>query len=92
MPGKTMLKRRKTRIPIVVVLYHREKDTRKMFKQLARVTDGYDLIIVNNGFDDPEFIKKLKHIHYVENKENTGAIRGINQGRWCRCHRSAKLD
>jgi len=67
-------------VPIVVVLYHREKDTRKMFKQLARVTDGYSLIIVNNGFDDPGFIKKLRPLHYIENKENTGAIRGINQG------------
>ena len=67
-------------VPIVVVLYHREEGTRKMFQQLAMVTEGYDLIIVNNGFDDPGFIKGLKLAHYIENKENTGAIRGINQG------------
>jgi GT2 family glycosyltransferase len=67
-------------IPVIVVLYHREEDTRRMFNQLSRVTDSYSLIIVNNGFDDIEFIRKLGPLHYVENKENTGVIQGINQG------------
>ena len=67
-------------VPIVVAVYHREDETRKMFTQLKKVTDNYSLIIVNNGFDDPRFLKKLKPQHYVENKENTGAIRPINQG------------
>lgn len=67
-------------IPIVVVLYHREEDTRRMFEQLARVTDNYSLIIVNNGFDDPEFIKDLKPLYYIKNEENNGAIKPINQG------------
>ncbi len=67
-------------VPIVVVLYHREEETRMMFEQLARVTDGYSLIIVNNGFDDSDFIRGLNPLHYIENEENTGAIRGINQG------------
>ena len=67
-------------VPIVVVLYHREEHTRRMFEQLAKVTEGYALIIVNNGFDDPGFIERLNPLHYVENEENTGAIRGMNQG------------
>ncbi len=72
--------RHRADIPIVVVLYHREEETRMMFEQLARVTDGYSLIIVNNGFDDSDFIRGLNPLHYIENEENTGAIRGINQG------------
>ena len=64
----------------MVVLYHREEHTRRMFEQLAKVTEGYSLIIVNNGFDDPGFIESLNPLHYVENEENTGAIRGMNQG------------
>lgn len=67
-------------VPIVVVVYHREAETRKMFKQLGKVTDKYSLIIVNNGFDSPEFLKGLKPHRYIENKENLGAIRAVNQG------------
>jgi GT2 family glycosyltransferase len=77
---RTNMKTERADVPIVVVLYHREEDTRRMFNQLSRVTEGYSLIIVNNGFDDIEFIRKLGPLHYVENKENTGVIRGINQG------------
>ena len=51
-----------------------------MFRQLSRVTGNYSLIIVNNGFDDHGLVKELEPLHYVENLENTGAIRGINQG------------
>jgi len=67
-------------VPIVVVLYHREEEAGKMFRQLSRVTGNYSLIIVNNGFDDHGLVKELEPLHYVENLENTGAIRGINQG------------
>jgi glycosyltransferase involved in cell wall biosynthesis len=67
-------------VPIVVAIYHREDETRKMFRQLEKVTDDYSLILVNNGFDDEKFLKKLKPLHYVKNSENTGAIRPINQG------------
>jgi glycosyltransferase involved in cell wall biosynthesis len=70
----------KAPVPIVVAIYHREDETRKMFKQLEKVTDDYSLILVNNGFDDEKFLKKLKPVHYVKNSENTGAIRPINQG------------
>jgi glycosyltransferase involved in cell wall biosynthesis len=73
-------KRRRDPIPIIVAVYHREEDTRSMFKQLSKVTDNYSLVIVNNGFDDTHFLKKLKPIHYIENEANTGAIRPINQG------------
>jgi glycosyltransferase involved in cell wall biosynthesis len=73
-------KRRRDPVPIVVAVYHREEDTRAMFKQLAKVTDNYSLIIVNNGFDDARFLRKLKPAHYIENEANTGAIRPINQG------------
>lgn len=67
-------------VPIVVVVYHREEETRKMFKQLAKVTDNYSLIIVNNGFDDPDFLRGLKPVKLIENTENVGAIRAVNQG------------
>lgn len=46
-------------VPVVVVLYHREKETRQMFEQLARVTDNYSLIIVDNGFGDERLIESL---------------------------------
>jgi glycosyltransferase involved in cell wall biosynthesis len=67
-------------VPIVVVVYHREEVTRQMFAQLAEVTRNYSLIIVNNGFDDPDFLHSLKPEHYIENVENNGAIASINQG------------
>jgi glycosyltransferase involved in cell wall biosynthesis len=71
---------RRDKIPIIVAIYHREDETRLMFQQLEKVTDNYSLILVNNGFDDRRFLKKLKPLHYVENEENTGAIHPINQG------------
>ena len=80
MPEKREKKRRRNPVPIIVAIYHREEDTRSMFKQLAKVTDNYSLIIVNNGFDDTRFLRKLKPAHYIENEANTGAIRPINQG------------
>ena len=72
--------RKRGPVPIVVAIYHREDETRKMFEQLSRVTDNYSLVLVNNGFDDEKYLKKLKPLHYVKNTENTGAIRPINQG------------
>jgi len=72
--------RSREKTPIVVPVFHREEDTKLMFKQLSKVTDNYSMIIVNNGFDDRKFLEKLKPLHYIENKENTGAIRPINQG------------
>jgi len=68
------------RIPIVVVLYHREEETRRMFEQLARVTDNYSLILVDNGFGDPDLIESLNPSKYIKNEENTGSIRAMNQG------------
>jgi glycosyltransferase involved in cell wall biosynthesis len=65
---------------MVIVLYHREEETRRMFNQLERVTDNYSIIMIDNGFDDSEFIKKLNPLHYIKNTENTGTIKGINQG------------
>ena len=68
------------RIPIVVVLYHREDETRRMFEQLARVTDNYSLIIVDNGFSDGGLIKSLDPLASIKNAENVGTIRAVNQG------------
>lgn len=79
MRGRNVTRSRE-KIPIVVPVFHREEDTKLMFKQLSKVTDNYSVIIVNNGFDDRKFLEKLKPLHYIENKENTGAIRPINQG------------
>src|SRR5450759_2944301 len=67
-------------VPIVVVLFHREHETKKMFEQLEKVTSGYSLILVDNGFDDSTFLEELSPLRYVKNHENTGAIQGINQG------------
>lgn len=67
-------------LQIVVVVYHREDDTRAMFRQLARVTRGYELVIVDNGFDDMRFLRRLRPVVHVRNDANPGAIRSINQG------------
>jgi glycosyltransferase involved in cell wall biosynthesis len=67
-------------VEIIVPVYHREDATRNMFEQLARVTSDYSLVVVNNGFDDPGFLRGLEPAHYIENIENTGAIRPVNQG------------
>jgi GT2 family glycosyltransferase/SAM-dependent methyltransferase len=72
--------RKRQRVEIIVPVFHREEETRLMFDQLSKVTDDYDLIIVNNGFDDPEYLKGLGPTQYIENVENTGAIRPINAG------------
>ena len=74
------LSRSRETVDIVVPVFHREDDTRLMFNQLRKVTDNYSLIIVNNGFDNPGFLKKLNPQYYIENGMNTGAIRPINQG------------
>lgn len=67
-------------VPIVVALFHREEEAKEMFEQLARVTDNYSLIIVDNGFDDPEYIESLKPSEYVRNETNNGVIQAVNQG------------
>lgn len=67
-------------MPIVMVVYHREDDTRRTLEQLARVTDDYSLILVNNGFDDPTLLHSFGDSIYLENTDNLGAIRAINQG------------
>ena len=66
--------------PIIVVLHHREDETREIFWQLEKVTDNYSLILVDNGFDDAELLQQLHPLHYIKNEVNTGMIRPINQG------------
>ena len=68
------------RIPIVVPVSHREDDTRAMFKQLDTVTCNYSLIIVNDGFDDPDFLKGLDPRYYIENTVEEGIVHSINKG------------
>jgi GT2 family glycosyltransferase len=70
----------RTSVPIVVVLFHRESATRRMFEQLRKVTGLYSLALVDNGFEDSALIDTLRPSHYVSNECNAGAIRGINQG------------
>lgn len=65
---------------MVLPVFHREAETRLMLAQLAEVTDGYSLVIINNGFDDSEFLLEQKPARYVENEENVGVIRAVNQG------------
>lgn len=67
-------------VPVVMVLYHREEDTREVLSQLDRVTDDYELVLVDNGFDDAGLIRELKPASYIRNEENVGIIRAINQG------------
>lgn len=64
----------------MVVVYHREEETRMMLEQLGRVTDHYSLIVVDNGFEDRSLLKRLRPLHHVRNPENAGAVRSINQG------------
>ena len=68
------------KVPIIMVLYHREQDTRDVLLQLERVTDNYELILVDNGFDDTDFIHGLNPASYIRNDDNVGIIRAINQG------------
>lgn len=67
-------------VPVIMVLYHREEDTRKVLEQLDRVTEGYSLVLVDNGFDDPGYIESLGATHHVKNDGNVGISRAINQG------------
>jgi glycosyltransferase involved in cell wall biosynthesis len=67
-------------VPIIVTLYHREDETRLALEQLARVTDNYSLVIIDNGFDDKAFLEDLNPAHYIRNADNRGAIESINQG------------
>jgi len=66
--------------PIVIAVFYREGDTRRALDHLNKVTKNYSLIIVNNGFDDPDYLKGLRPSHYIENDHNVGAMAAVNQG------------
>ncbi len=69
------------RVPVVVPLFGREEETRMVFEQLDRVTENYSIVLVDNGFDDAEFINGLANkAEYVKNDTNVGVIKAINQG------------
>ncbi len=68
------------KVPIVVILYHREEDTREVLSQLAKVTTDYELIFIDNGFDDADYILGLNPASHVRNDENVGITRAVNQG------------
>lgn len=67
-------------VPFVIPLYGREEKAREMFRQLAEVTDGYRLVLVDNGFDDPEMIEGLAPSLLIKNSENVGPVHALNQG------------
>lgn len=67
-------------VPIIMVLYHREEDTRKTLEQLQKVTKNYELVLVDNGFDDTGYIESLGAARYINNDTNTGITRAVNQG------------
>ncbi|MBU1669548.1 MAG: glycosyltransferase [Actinobacteria bacterium] len=67
-------------VPFVVPLYRREEETRQMFAQLEEVTDGYSLVLIDNGFDDEGLIGELAPEALIRNKENTGVTAAINLG------------
>ncbi|MHB8895058.1 MAG: glycosyltransferase [Candidatus Geothermincolia bacterium] len=67
-------------VPVVVTVYHREQQTKEMLEQLARVTDLYSLVVVSNGFDDPDYLRGVNPSSLIENAENNGAIKSVNQG------------
>jgi GT2 family glycosyltransferase/SAM-dependent methyltransferase len=70
----------KGRVPIIVVLYHREEDTKEMMRMLDKVTSDYDLILVDNGFNDSGYLHQLRPVSYLKNDDNVGIIKAINQG------------
>ncbi|MBU1669550.1 MAG: glycosyltransferase [Actinobacteria bacterium] len=67
-------------IPIIMVLFHREEDTREVLEQIERVTENYSLILVDNGFDDPAYVEGLGAAGYLKNTKNVGIPKAINQG------------
>ncbi len=67
-------------VPIIVVLYGREGHTRAMFEQLGRVTDGYFLVLVDNGFEDEGLVESLSPRVLIKNETNQGITKAVNQG------------
>lgn len=67
-------------VPIIVPLYGREQQAREFFEQLGRVTDGYSLVLVDNGFEDQELVSSQQPDVLISNDTNPGFSRAVNQG------------
>ncbi len=50
-----------------------------MIEQLLKTTGNYKLAIGNNGFNELKFLRSLNPAISIENRENVGIIRAINQ-------------
>jgi SAM-dependent methyltransferase len=67
-------------VPFVIPLWGREDEARRCLEQLGRVTDGYSLVLVDNGFADRQLVEELDPEVLLTNTENVGVVRAINQG------------
>jgi SAM-dependent methyltransferase len=67
-------------VPLVVPLFGREEAARRMFEQLEIVTEGYMLVLVDNGFSDTDLIAGLDPSMLIKNDSNLGTATAINQG------------
>lgn len=70
------------KLSIITLTYNKLEYTKKFIESLYRYTHDFELIIVDNGSNDGtvEYLKTLKNIKLILNKENAGYSRGNNQG------------
>lgn len=70
------------KLSIITLTYNNLKYTKKFIESLYKYTTNFELIIVDNGSTDGtvEYLKTLKNIKLILNKENQGFSKGNNQG------------
>jgi GT2 family glycosyltransferase len=73
------------RTDIVILTYKNEEKTIRCFEAIAKNTENYRVIWVDNGSGDESIekvtpaAKKLEDCEIVKNKENLGFTKGVNQ-------------
>lgn len=70
------------KLSIITLTYNKLDYTKKYIESLFKYTKDFELIIVDNGSTDGtvEYLKAIKEIKLILNKENQGFSKGNNQG------------
>jgi GT2 family glycosyltransferase len=80
----TLAERNRTRVAVIILTWNGLTVTRECIAALQEMTrqPNWRLIVVDNGSTDgtPEYLHSLDGITLIENSENLGFTKGVNQG------------